>query len=85
MSVSLYIPVVASVVMQPQALHWTSVLSLDKREMSGWRALACTIVCLFLAGEREGERGREREGEWEGEREREGERGREREREERGE
>ena len=59
------VPVVASVVIQPQALHWTSAQSLDKREMSGCRALACTIVCLFSAEEeggqirREGRRERE--------------------------
>ena len=49
-------PVVASVVMQPQALHCTSKLSLPNRTMRGRRAPAWTMVFLFSARERVRER-----------------------------
>ena len=44
---------VARVVMQPQALHWTSALSVPRRMMRGWRAPAWTMVVLFRASEEE--------------------------------
>ena len=52
--------------MHPQALHCTSALSVPSRRMSGVRAPALTMVCLFVA--RGGQKSwAEREGDEEGE------------------
>ena len=52
----IYVPVVARVVIHPQALHCTSALSVPSRRMSGVRAPTLTMVCLFAAsgGQRSG-------------------------------
>ena len=44
-------PFVARVVIQPQALHCTSVLSADRRRMSGLNAPASTMLALLSSGE----------------------------------
>ena len=69
----LLLSVVANVVIQPHALHWTSGSSLVRRSIRGGRAPAFTIVDLFSAErdrdrktriQKERDRYKERDREW---------------------